>query len=91
MGNSRLQRKIGCCYQKRDYGSGQIIEMTDVYSAGETEGRESASEMAFEPPYLRELSQRRGSIRIKVNTRNGSRYNLSNLLHLLSGSFKTLN
>ena len=59
--------------------------------AGETEGRESTSEMAFEPSYLRELSQRRGSIRIKVNIRNGSRYNLSDLLHLLSGSFKTLN
>lgn len=90
MGNSRLQRKLDAVTVKRDYGSGQIIEMTDVYSAGETEGRES-HEMAFEPPYLRELSQRRGSIRIKVNTRNGSRYNLSNLLHLIKWVFKTSN
>ena len=33
VGNSRLQRKIGYRYQKRDYGSGQIIEMTDVCSS----------------------------------------------------------
>ena len=58
--------------------------------AGETEGRESTGKMASELPYLRESAQRRGRMRIKVNRRNGRRYDLSDLFYLLSGSFKTL-